>query len=131
MDHRDARTGTLKGTDMPQRFTQIVFSNPTKGKEAEFNEWYDTVHIPQLLEVPGMLSAKRFALHDCDLYRVPGGQVPEHGYMCVYQMEGDVNTIMSEIRARVADGRVTMSDCLDLPSSRMSFWTQQGDEFVA
>ena len=121
----------MKGHDMPQRFTQVVFSNPAKGKEAEFNEWYDSVHIPQLLEVPGMLSAKRFKLHDCDLYRVPGGRVPEHSYMCVYQMEGDVNTIMSEIRARVADGRVTMSDCLDLPSSRMSFWTQQGDEFIA
>lgn len=108
---------------MSQKVTQVVFSNPADGKEAEFNEWYDTVHIPQLLEVPGMLSAKRFALVDSDLYRVPGGQMPEHKYMCVYELEGDVNAIMTEIRKRVADGRVMMSDCLDIASSRLSFWS--------
>lgn len=116
---------------MPDRFLQVVFSNPAQGKEAEFNEWYDTVHIPQLLEVPGMLSAKRFALRDSDLYRIPGGHAPEHGYMCIYELDGDINAIMKEIRARVADGRVVMSDCLDMTSSRISFWNQQGDEFTA
>ena len=116
---------------MSDRFVQLVFSNPAAGKDAEFNEWYDNVHIPQLLEVPGMLSAKRYALKESELYRVPGGQVPDHRYLCVYEMEGDVDTIMTEIRARVADGRVQMADCLDLLSSRMSFWTAQGDEFTA
>jgi hypothetical protein len=29
--------------------------------EAEFNEWYDTEHVPQLLgEVPGFLSGRRY-----------------------------------------------------------------------
>ena len=28
--------------------------------EAEFNEWYDTEHIPALAAVPGVLSARRF-----------------------------------------------------------------------
>lgn len=116
---------------MSDRFTQVVFSNPADGKEAEFNEWYDNVHIPQLLEVPGVLSAKRFALRDSELYRVPGGHQPGHRYMCVYELQGDLNAIMTEIRARVADGRVFMADCLDLPSSRMSFWDQRGDEFTA
>ena len=34
---------------MADRFVQVVFSNPAEGKEDEFNEWYDTVHIPELL----------------------------------------------------------------------------------
>lgn len=109
---------------MADRVVQVVFSNPAEGKEDEFNEWYDTVHIPELLAVPGMLSATRYALHEAAIYHVPGGVVPEHKYMCVYEMEGDVDAIMGKIREAVADGRIHMSDSLDLPSSRLSFWTR-------
>jgi hypothetical protein len=28
--------------------------------EAEFNEWYNTEHIPQLAAVPGVIMARRF-----------------------------------------------------------------------
>lgn len=109
---------------MAERFIQVVLSNPAAGREDEFNEWYDTVHIPELLAVPGMLSATRYALHEAAIYHVEGAVAPEHKYMCVYEMEGDVDTIMGEIRKAVADGRVHMSDSLDLPSSRLSFWTR-------
>lgn len=32
--------------------------------EAAFNEWYDTVHIPEILACPGWLSACRFVTVD-------------------------------------------------------------------
>ena len=32
------------------------------GKEALFNEVYDTEHIPQLLKVPGVLAVHRYSL---------------------------------------------------------------------
>jgi len=44
---------------MSEKFIQVVFSNPVEGRDAEFNDWYDNVRIPELLAVPGMLSAKR------------------------------------------------------------------------
>ena len=66
---------------MAEKFVQVVFSNPVAGKEDEFNEWYDKVHIPELLTVPGMLSATRYALHEAAIYHVEGGAVPEHKYM--------------------------------------------------
>ena len=109
---------------MSQRVIQVVFSNPVPGKEDEFNQWYDNVHIPELLRVPGMLSATRYALQDAAIYHVEGGAVPEHRYMCVYELEGDVDEIMGTIRKSVLNGQVHMSDSLDLPSSRLSFWTR-------
>lgn len=109
---------------MAEKFVQVVFSNPAPGKEDEFNQWYDTVHIPELLTVPGMLSATRYALQEAQIYHAEGGMTPEHKYMCVYEMEGDVDAIMAQIREAVADGRIHMSDSLDLPSSRLSFWTR-------
>ena len=116
---------------MSTKFIQVVFSNPIEGKDAEFNEWYDNVHIPELMQVPGMLSAKRYALHEAGIYDVEGGVRPEHRYLTIYEMEGDVNAIMGKIVESVANGEVVMSDSLDLPSSRMSFWTQRGGEFKA
>jgi hypothetical protein len=35
-----------------------VFSSPEH--EAAWNDWYDTVHLPELLSVPGFVSAVRF-----------------------------------------------------------------------
>lgn len=115
---------------MADKFVQVVFSNPVAGREDEFNEWYDNVHIPELLTVPGMLSATRYALHEAEIYHVAGGVAPEHKYMCIYEMEGDVDAIMVKIRESVASGQVHMSESLDLPSSRLSFWTR-GKSFPA
>jgi heme-degrading monooxygenase HmoA len=50
--------------------------------EAEFNEWYDTEHIPALAAVPGTLSARRFRSHEADgrryvaLYHFASPEVP-------------------------------------------------------
>ncbi len=43
--------------------------------ESEFNEWYDTEHIPNLSAVPGCLSARR--------YRANGGS---HRYIAIYHL---------------------------------------------
>ena len=115
---------------MSQRAIQVVFSNPAAGREEEFNQWYDNVHIPELLAVPGMLSATRYALHEAGIYHVRGGVVPEHKYMCVYELEGDVDKVMGRIQERVASGEIHMSDSLDLSTSRLSFWTR-GKSFDA
>lgn len=111
---------------MSENFIQIVFSNPTPGKEHEFNEWYDNVHLPELLAIPGFVSAQRYDLLDAQIYRVPGGFPPDHRYMCIYEMTGNVDAIMTRVQQSVAAGDVHMADCLDLPTSRLSFWTSHG-----
>ena len=111
---------------MSDRYLQVTFSNPVEGKEAEFNEWYDKVHIPELLAIPGMLSATRYDLRDAEIYRVEGGFAPEHRYLTIYEMEGDADAILAKIMECVSSGEMVMSDSLDLPSSRMSFWTARG-----
>ena len=116
---------------MADKFIQIVFSNPAEGKDDEFNEWYDNVHIPELLAVPGMLSAQRYDLRDAEIYRMEGGAQPEHRYLLIYEMEGDVNAIMQKIQESVATGEINMADCLDMSSWRLSFWTPRGPKVNA
>ena len=42
------------------RYLFIVSMDVAADKEALFNEVYDTEHIPYLMQVPGVVSAKRF-----------------------------------------------------------------------
>ena len=47
------------------KYTFVVLSNPTTpGQEAEYNEWYDKIHIPDVLNVPGFVAAQRFKIAD-------------------------------------------------------------------
>ena len=38
----------------------LIAMNPTPEAEAEFNEWYNTEHLPALAGVPGVLCARRY-----------------------------------------------------------------------
>jgi hypothetical protein len=53
--------------------------------EAEFNRWYDTSHVPNLLQVPGYLSGRRFRLAD-DPRLAHLGMQPR--YLALYEIDG-------------------------------------------
>ena len=36
----------------------FVFSNPVAGHEDEYNRWYDQQHAPDVVAIPGFVSAK-------------------------------------------------------------------------
>jgi hypothetical protein len=75
-------------------------------KEALFNEVYDTEHIPNLLKVPGVLSARRFTAEV--LVMMIGGEKKtivaegEPRYSAVYELEG-AEVLLSEAWARAVE----------------------------
>lgn len=70
-------------------FTAAMDVDP--GKEALFNEVYDTEHIPQLLKVPGVLAVHRYTM--VPLRMSIGGEVKtivvegEPKYSATYELE--------------------------------------------
>ncbi len=54
-----------------------VAMNVEPAAEAEFNEWYNSEHLPQLGAVPGVLSARRFQATGPDI---------EKKYLALYHM---------------------------------------------
>jgi hypothetical protein len=84
----------------------VVQSSPAEGRENEYNEWYSQTHIPQILEIPGFVDARRF--------RVSGdGLPPGHKYLAVYELEaGDLAEPVAELRSRSTSGRMDRSDAL-------------------
>jgi hypothetical protein len=119
---------------MNDRKLYLVFSNPVAGKEREFNEWYENVHLHDVLSTPGMLTAQRFELCDTEMMRQArdaGMPVPTHRYLIVYEMEGDIDATMAKIQEAVMSGVMVMSDSLDLGTVAMSFWSPHGPKLSA
>ncbi len=60
-------------------------SNTPEGIQA-FNEWYEGAHAPQVLNIPGWLSARRFKLADEQL--IPLRAIdPEFQYVALYELD--------------------------------------------
>jgi hypothetical protein len=100
----------------------VVFGNPpSPEQDAEFNEWYEGTHIPEVLRVPGVLSAQRYKVRQLD---GAGGKPPKFSYMTIYEIEGDPNEVMGRIGAGVASGAIRMDGApLDPATLSMAFWT--------
>jgi hypothetical protein len=78
-------------------------SDPTR--EAEFDEWYDKVHLTEVCGTPGIVSARRFRASSVQR---PGlvGELP--GYLTMYEFDtDDVQATMDALSARVQAGEVT------------------------
>jgi hypothetical protein len=77
----------------------VVRSRPVSPeREAEFNDWNDRAHLPELLAVPGFLAARRF--------RRVGDDTGD--YLAVYEVEADdLAAPLQELRRRSAAGETT------------------------
>lgn len=86
----------------------VVSTKPVAGQEAEYNRWYDMQHIPDVLSVPGLKSARRFAAE------VNG----EKRYLALYQLATDnPEGVLAELTGRAGTDRMPMSPALDVASA--------------
>jgi hypothetical protein len=71
-------------------------------RDQEYNSWYDEVHLPELVALDGIVSARRL--------RPVDGDGP---YLALYEIEGDdLQAILDNMRAN--SRRLHMSDALQL-----------------
>lgn len=100
-----------------QQHVLLILTNPTDGREAEFNDWYDTHHLAEALEaIPGRVAAQRYRLAagqrlEQSLAAVPGRapgddtRQPDQWlpwrYLALYELEGDDVVRLQEADAQV------------------------------
>ena len=88
-------------------FVQTSPADPTR--EAEYNQWYSDIHCPEVCDIPGIVSARRFKLSEANR----GLPADMHGYAAIYEIEADdLVEVSNEIGRRAGDGRMTMNDAL-------------------
>ena len=99
----------------------VVESNPSSPeKAAEFEAWYQNEHLPEVLAVPGMVSATRYRVSD-DAPAM-GGPLT-HRYMVVYEIDGEPNDVMAAMGKASQAGEIRQSDLLG-KDAKMRFYEQ-------
>ena len=100
------------------RYVFVVYTQPSAGQDAEYNEWYDNRHVPDVEALPGVLSARRFRL--APMEPAQSGHPP---YLALYELEiDDVSTVPASIRAAIREGRMPISDALDQSANVTAFY---------
>lgn len=99
-----------------EKWLLLVESNcRDESREAEFDRWYDTIHIPDILGgSPGFKSTTRYVIKKSD---------PKRGkYLAVYEIETEdidrtIEAHMKNVEAKYAAGR--KSDLAEIVSRRL------------
>ena len=81
----------------------LVESYPSSpDRDQEYNTWYDEIHLPELVALDGIVSARRL--------RPVDGTGP---YVAIYEVEGDdLQAVLDNMIAN--GGKLSMSDALKL-----------------
>ena len=109
------------------KYTFVVLTNSTQGKDAEFNEWYNKQHIPDVLNVPGFVCAQRFRLADTQM----GGQ-SKHRYLALYEIETeDLRGVLKEMQSRIGTDDMIMSDAIDMKDVSAFIFTPAAEKVMA
>ncbi|HEV8654178.1 MAG TPA: hypothetical protein VGR85_01515 [Candidatus Limnocylindria bacterium] len=92
----------------------LVLTNAKPGQDAEFNEWYDKVHIHDILRVPGIEWAQRFKISPVrrgDNYNTM--PPPPFQYLALYELDGSVQQVLEGIEKARNAGQIPWSPALD------------------
>ena len=104
----------------------IVHSNPVEGREDEYNEWYDKVHLSDVLKVPGFVAARR--------YRAAGtpadGNAPAHRYIAIYELRTDDPDATLQALFEAFEAGMDMSETIDLQGSLGSVYEAVTDRMT-
>lgn len=91
----------------------VAFTHPRDDdSEDEFNRWYTDHHLPEILAVEGVTSAKRYKSTD---------PKSTHRYMATYTLDGDLPEIVARIHAGTGDRTPTTASRTD-PGSRFELF---------
>src|ERR1700722_9231713 len=96
--------GTREAPKGQDRYVYLVMSDPLAGREADFNDGYQNMHMGDLVQLPGWTGAQRFRLVGVaprniqPLYR--------RGNLIIWDQEGaDLGKLQSDSRAAIAGGK--------------------------
>lgn len=101
-----------------QRYIFVAHSSAVPGREDEYNDWYVNRHLPALMQIPGVISARRYTPGEAQL----GGAAPPFQYLAIIEIETDnPQTFLDEMRNRAIRGELPSSNTL-APGSTAVIW---------
>jgi hypothetical protein len=104
------------------RYKLVVMTRPVDGREKEFNDWYQDVHLRDLVAVDGIKSAQRF--------RLSRTVVPDPEplpYLAIYDVEtDDIDKTLEDLQSRATGGRMFISPALAIEGAFGAVYEELG-----
>jgi hypothetical protein len=102
-----ARARQREETLMPKGKMLVYTDSISPERDAEFNAWYDSEHVPDVLKIDGIVGCTRFKVAESPAADTPGK------YLAIYEVEADdFNDILDALVTAFTDGSLPTSDCL-------------------
>ena len=82
----------------------VTTNSKDAARENEFNDWYTNIHLPDVLETPGFVGARRYQIKE-----------PAEGkakFLALYEIEADdvdkaLAALLENMARKRAEGRIT------------------------
>lgn len=100
----------------------IALTTPFPGMEQEFHEWYNNVHLPEIVNGLGLKGAQRFEL----VTKMMGADTNQ--FMAIYDVEiDDPASFMAQMGAFAQSGKMTPGTASDQSVGYTAFFRAIGD----
>ncbi|MFC2038908.1 hypothetical protein ACFLUG_03965 [Chloroflexota bacterium] len=100
--YREIDCGIDGYTPPGTKYVFIVGHDVPRNKHAEFNAWYNTEHIPDLLSIPGFVSVRRFALDEKVIPPITDRGGVSSQYLTIWDLESEDALTCSEFTNKSA-----------------------------
>ena len=103
----------------------VALTRPQPGREEEYHEWYNTKHLPELVNKLGMDGAQRYKL----VAKLMGNDPNE--YLAIYDFEvDDPMAFLAAVGEKSQSGELTQSDAQDFGTCYTALFTEYGDRVL-
>jgi hypothetical protein len=100
----------------------VALTRPQPGREDEYHEWYNTKHLPELVNKFNMAGAQRYKL----AAKLMGSD--ENEFLAIYDIEAeDPMAFLGAMGAAAQGGELTQSDAQDFGICYTALFTELGD----
>ena len=113
-----------------KRYTWLVLTNAETDREEDFERWYNEVHVPDLLRVPGVVGVTRGKLAKTQTSPGPTGIAVapteqtrlKYSYLATYIIEtDDLQSVLQTVADWAGTDKMVMSDALSADITTMCF----------
>lgn len=102
----------------------VALTRPLPGREDDYHDWYQNVHLPELVNLFKMKGAQRYKL----VAKLMGAD--ENEFLAIYDVEcDDPFALLGEMGQAAGSGRMTQSDASDAGTTYTALF-QEYDERV-
>ena len=107
------------------RYVMIATANAKPGQEEEFKTWYETYHLPEILDVPGVESGRRLVATESNFSK------PKMRYVTIYELETEhPDSVVAEIVRLNQAGETTQTSSIEPEGAAIYFYQQvEGVEY--